>query len=48
MQGAVPLHSKQYGEYQQSVVNNKREFMQIILTNSDSPQNDTESRNSPH
>jgi hypothetical protein len=31
------LHSKQYGEYQLSVFNDKLEFMQIMLTNGDSP-----------
>ncbi len=33
----VTFPSKQYGEYQLSVLNGRREFMQLILTNSASP-----------
>jgi hypothetical protein len=33
--GVVTLRSVQYGEYRLSVLNDRREFMQIILTNSD-------------
>jgi hypothetical protein len=31
----VLLRCKQYGEYQLSVLNDRQEFMQIILTNGD-------------
>jgi hypothetical protein len=36
MRGVVTLRIKQYGEYRLSVLNERREFMQLILTNSDS------------
>ncbi len=32
----MTLRRKQYGEYRLSVLNDRREFMQLILTNSDS------------
>jgi hypothetical protein len=34
--GVVTLRIKQYGKYQLSVLNDRRELMQIFLTNSDS------------
>ncbi len=46
MRGVVTLHIKQYGEYRLSVLNDRQEFMQIILTSSDPRYEDAESRNS--
>ncbi len=48
MRGVVTLHTKHYEEYRLSALNDKQEFMQVILTNIDSHYNDAESRNSPY